>query len=56
MEKTIEKKRDSNFELLRIIAMLMIISFHYVIENQLIEFENSSTGEKINIYFNISMC
>ncbi len=51
MEKTIEKKRDSNFELLRIIAMLAIISFHYIIENKLMNFQNGSTGEKIIFSF-----
>ena len=29
MEDTVVKKRKSNIELLRIVAILMIISFHY---------------------------
>ena len=29
----IEKKRNSNFELLRIIAMLMIVIFHIVVHS-----------------------
>ena len=32
----IEKSRECNFELLRIISMLMIIMHHYVIHNNLI--------------------
>lgn len=35
MIKTIEKKRDSNLELYRIIVMILIVAHHYVVNSQL---------------------
>ena len=38
-----QKKRDSNFELLRIIGIAMIISFHYVFKGGF-DFSSNQSG------------
>lgn len=47
METASNKKRDSNFELLRIVAMLMIISLHYIEENHMMDRHGNMTASNI---------
>ena len=49
MEKTIEKQRKSNFELLRIFAMMLIILHHYALHGGL----SSIDGYGVNKYIGI---
>ena len=37
MDEKIEKQRDSNLELFRIITMLLIVAHHYVVNSGLME-------------------
>lgn len=39
-------KRISNFELLRVLAMMMIIAYHYVVHSQAEVIENGSLYQK----------
>ena len=48
----VEKKRESNIELYRIVLMLLIIAHHYVVNSGLLEimYENPLTGKSIFLF------
>ena len=48
----LKKERDSNFELMRIISMFMIVLWHIIIHGKLIYM----TEEATNLIYNLLLC
>ena len=56
MDEKIEKQRDSNLELFRIITMLLIVAHHYVVNSGLMEVIRGGYNSMVVLQNQSSIC